>query len=214
MSMQKKNLALSISLMMVASLNFFTINILFPSNVVAQTSEENYSNYLRHAIDESVKLTRTYQDVIDLWQRGNYSNSTMAKITETYLPQFVDQLNEFNNTLAPEKYNKVKDSYEKSFANEIKSYEFFRDYLITNNSTANELSNDYLSEALNYETIARNAFTEVANNNSSSKDSSSSMMDGNNMLSDSTSKNDTGNTNPNENATTPPPPPAGINDQV
>ena len=47
-----------------------------------------------------------------------------------------------------------------------KSYEFFKDYLMTNNSTANELSNDYLSEALNDETIARNAFTAAVNNGS------------------------------------------------
>ena len=64
----------------------------------------------------------------------------MAKITETFLPKFVTQLNQFNNTEAPIKYNKVKENYVKSFANEIKSYEFFHDFLKTNNSTANKLS--------------------------------------------------------------------------
>ncbi len=75
------------------------------------------------------------------------------------------QLNQFNNTEAPTTYSKVKENYLKSFANEIKSYELFDEFLKTKNSTANKLSNDYLSAALKYETIARTAFTE-ANNSS------------------------------------------------
>ena len=68
----------------------------------------------------------------------------------------------------PAKYSQVKENYVKSFANEIKSYEFFKNYMITNNSTSNELSNDYLSEALNYETIARSALVKAANKSSNS----------------------------------------------
>ena len=85
----------------------------------------------------------------------------MAKITETFLPNFITQLNLFKNTDAPAKYSKVKENYVKSFASEIKSYQLFDDYLKTNNSTANKLSNEYLTAALNYETIARNAFTQA-----------------------------------------------------
>ena len=91
----------------------------------------------------------------------------MAKITETFLPKFVTQLNQFKNTDAPAKYSKVKENHVKSFASEIKSYQLFDDYLKTNNSTANKLSNDYLSFALRYETMTRNAFVEANNNNSS-----------------------------------------------
>jgi uncharacterized membrane protein YvbJ len=158
-SIKKKIIVIS-SVSIVVAVLLFTINF-----QPFQTSKDSYSSYLKTAIDKSVKLTRTYQDEIALWQRGNYSNATMAKITETYLPQFTKQLEDFNDTTASEKYGEVKDNFVKSFSNEIKSYELFRDYLITNNSTANELSNDYLSEALNYETIARNAFTAAVNNN-------------------------------------------------
>jgi hypothetical protein len=52
-------------------------------------------------------------------------------------------LNRFNNTEAPLKYHIVKENYMKSFANEIKSYEFFYDFLKTNDATANKLSIDY-----------------------------------------------------------------------
>jgi len=128
-------------------------------------SRDKYSKYLQTTTDKSVNLTRDYQDKIALWIKGDYSNITMAKITETFLPKFIIQLNEFNNTDSPEIYDKVKENFVKSFENEIKSYEFFKDYLITNNSTANDLSIDYLSKALEYETMARSSYTQ-ANNSS------------------------------------------------
>jgi hypothetical protein len=157
----KRNIIIISSTSIVIAILLFTTNYQsFP------TSEDNYSNYLKTAIDKSVKLTRTYHDEIGLWQMGNYSNTTMAKITETYLPQFTRQLKDFNDTAASEGYREVKDNLVKSFSNEIKSYEFFRDYLITNNSTANDLSNDHLSEAYKYETIARNTFTAAVNSGS------------------------------------------------
>lgn len=130
-------------------------------------SSDNYSNYLKETTDKSINLTKTYNNEIALWNSHKYSNTTMAKITETFLPKFVTQLNQFNNTEAPAKYSKVKENYVKSFAYEIKSYQFFDEFLKTNDSIVNNLSNDYLSAALNYETIARKAFAE-ANNNSTS----------------------------------------------
>ena len=129
------------------------------------TTQQNsdYSNYLTETTDKSVGLTRQYQDEIGLWNQGNYTNITMAKKIDSFLPRFINQLNEFNGTKAPEEYNTVKENFVKSFASEIKSYELFREYLITNNSTKKELSTDYLSDALAFETIARNAFTQLNN---------------------------------------------------
>jgi len=133
---------------------------------VANTQQQNseYANYLTATTDKSVELTRQYQDEIGLWNQGNYTNTTMANITDSFLPRFISQLNEFNSTKAPEEYNSVKENFVKSFASEIKSYELFKEYLITKNSTKNDLSTDYLSDALNYETIARNGFAQINNN--------------------------------------------------
>jgi hypothetical protein len=128
--------------------------------------EQNYTSYLENVINKSANLTRSYQDEIALWNDHKYSNATMAKITEDYIPKFISQLDQFNKTSAPAKYSKVKDNYVKSFDSEIKSYRLFDIFLKTNNSTANKLSTDYLSSALTFETIARNAYDE-ANNNSS-----------------------------------------------
>ncbi len=157
----KKKIVILVALFIGIILFIFTINNL----VSTWISKDDYSNYLKITTDNSVKLTRLYQDEISLWNNGNYSNKTMVKITETFLPKFTNQLKEFNNTVTPEKYNNVKKNFVESFENEIKSYELFKDYLITNNSTKNDLSKFYLSQALNFETIARNTFTQIYNIN-------------------------------------------------
>jgi hypothetical protein len=152
--------------MIIGTVLIISIILLFSIHYrLLSLSKDNYSNYLKETTDKSINLTRMYQDEVALWNSHFYSNTTMAKITETFLPKFVTQLNQFNNTEVPAKYSKVKENYVKSFANEIKSYEYFDKFLKTKNSTANKLSNDYLTAALNYETIARTAFIE-ANNSS------------------------------------------------
>ncbi len=140
------------------------VSITAPS-FVANTQQQNseYANYLTETTDKSVELTREYQDEVGLWNQGNYTNTTMTNITDIFLPRFISHLNEFNSTKAPEEYNSVKENFVKSFASEIISYELFKEYLITNNSTKNDLSTDYLSDALNYETIARNGFAQINN---------------------------------------------------
>ena len=55
-----------------------------------------------------------------------------------------------------------------SFTNEILSYEFFRDYLLTDNVTKNDLSTDHLSKALESEALAFKAYEKVVNNTNSS----------------------------------------------
>jgi hypothetical protein len=154
-------------IIVISSISIVIAVLLFAINYKSfQTPKDSYSSFLKTTIDNSVNLTRQYQDEVGLWNISFYNNTKMAKITESFLPQFRNQLNQFNDTDAPAKYRQVKESYVKSFASEIKSYEFFKDYLSTNNSYSNELSNYYLGAALNNETIARDAFTAAVNNGS------------------------------------------------
>ncbi|MGN6823345.1 MAG: hypothetical protein ACTHJ7_11340 [Candidatus Nitrosocosmicus sp.] len=159
-------------LIIVVAFSIIAITLAFSfyyrQNQNAQNDNNNaYANFLQYITDKSVNLTRAYQDEIAIWNAHQYSNTTMSKITEAYIPKFISQLNQFKNTEAPAKYSKVKEAYIKSFDSEIKSYRLFDEYLKTNNVTANKLSTDYLSFALTNETIARNAFAQ-ANNNSNS----------------------------------------------
>ena len=157
------------AIIIIIAVVIIVITVLFSLNYRLElAASNNYSNYLVSVTDKSLNLTRSYQSEIALWNDHKYSNVTMAKITENYLPKFIAQLDQFNKTSAPAKYSKVKDNYVKSFDSEIKSYRLFDIFLKTNNSTANKLSIDYLSSALTFETIARNAFT-AANNGSSGR---------------------------------------------
>jgi hypothetical protein len=125
---------------------------------------DNYANYFASVTLESVNLTRAYQNEIASWQLGQISNNTMVEITDQYLNNFTTQLNEFNLTESPNSFKNTKDSLVSSFSNEIKSYEFFRDYLISGNQTKNDLSTEYLSKALEDETKSFKLYQEVLNN--------------------------------------------------
>lgn len=51
----------------------------------------------------------------------------------------------------------------KSFMNEIKSYELFRDYLLTDNETKNQISTELMSKSLEYESYALRSYNDVLN---------------------------------------------------
>jgi hypothetical protein len=132
-----------------------------------QTTQDDYANYFASVTLESVNLTRAYQNEIGLWQLGGISNDTMAEITDKYLNNFTNQLNEFNETAPPEVFVETKKNLLESFSNEIISYKYFRDYLLTGNVTKNELSTDYLSKALENEALAFKAYEKIINNTNS-----------------------------------------------
>lgn len=144
------------------------ILLIFVNIKSVQTTQDDYANYFASVTMESVNLTRAYQNEIGLWQLGEISNNTMAEITDNYLNNFTRQLNEFNKTAAPEVFVETKKNLLESFTNEITSYEFFRDYLLTGNVTKNELSTDYLSKALENEAIAFKAYEKVVNETNTS----------------------------------------------
>ena len=135
----------------------------YPDNNSAINSIDEYSHYFAAVTQKSVNLTKDYQDNVGKWKLGQISNASMAKLTNDYLKNFTTQLNEFNQTNAPKPFEATKNSMSNSFSNEIKSYEFFRDYLTTGNETKNQISTDYLSKSLEDEFDAFKSFNNVVN---------------------------------------------------
>ena len=119
-----------------------------------QTTENDYANYFATFTQSSANLTRAFQDEIALWQLGTVSNETMAELTDTYLVNFTKQMNEFNQTESPAAFESAKNSLVNSFNNEIKSYQYFKDYLLTGNETLNEISTNFLSKSLEDEAMS------------------------------------------------------------
>lgn len=177
--LKKKYFVIAFSIIAITlALSFY-----YRQNQNAQNDNNNaYANYLQSITDKSVNLTRAYQDEIAIWNAHQYSNTTMSKITEAYLPKFISQLYQFNSTISPIKYSKVKENYVKSFECEIKSYQFFDIYLKSNSAIANKLSTDFLSLALTFETTARNAFAQITSSSSSNGNTNSDNNTSNQLL--------------------------------
>jgi hypothetical protein len=150
-----------ISLCSVALILLFYVNV-----ASVQTTQNNYENYFATFTQSSANLTRAFQDEIGRWELGTISNSTMADLTNNYLVNFTKQMNEFNQTESPAGFESAKSSLVNSFNNEIKSYQYFKDYILTGNETLNKISTDYLSESLKDEAMAFKSFKEVTNKTS------------------------------------------------
>ncbi len=149
------------------SLSSAAIILLFYVNVASvQTTENDYANYFATFTQSSANLTRAFQDEIGHWQLGTVSNETMAELTDNYLVNFTKQMNEFNQTESPAVFDSAKISLVNSFNNEIKSYQYFKDYLLTGNETLNEISTNFLSKSLEDEAMSFKAFKEVTNKTS------------------------------------------------
>ncbi len=162
--MNKSNKLKTIFLISISSI---AIILLFYVNVASvQTTEDDYANYFASLTQSSANLTRAYQDEIALWQVGEVSNEALAGLTSTYLVNFTKNMNEFNQTEAPATFVSAKNSLVNSFNNEIKSYQYFRDYLLTGNESLNEISTNFLSESLKDEVLSFKSFKEVTNRTS------------------------------------------------
>jgi hypothetical protein len=149
------------------SLSSAAIILLFYVNVASvQTTEDDYANYFATFTQSSANLTRAFQDEIGHWQLGTVSNETMAELTDNYLVNFTKQMNEFNQTESPAVFDSAKISLVNSFNNEIKSYQYFKDYLLTGNESLNEISTNFLSKSLEDEAMSFKAFKEVTNETS------------------------------------------------
>lgn len=149
------------------SISSLAILLLFYVNVGSvQTTQDEYANYFASLTQDSANLTRSYQDVVGLWQLGEVSNETMADLTNNYLVNFTAQMKKFNQTEAPEAFESAKKNLVNSFYNEIKSYQVFRDYLLTGNESLDKISTNFLSESLKDEAMSFMSFKEVTNKTS------------------------------------------------
>ena len=103
-------------------------------------------------INDSHLLTQSYQKEIGKWQSKQYDNKTMILITDKYLPEFQKLVNRVQ-ALQPttSKYLQAKSLYIKSIQSEIGSYVHFRNFLVTDNKTKDDISTQLLSNALHYE---------------------------------------------------------------
>jgi hypothetical protein len=112
-------------------------------------------------VTDSRSLTEQYQNEVGKWTDDEYDNSTMASITDDYLPRFQQLIDRANALQPTEKYKTTQEYLVKSLDYERQSYEHFRNYLITGDPAEDEMSTELLSESLDYEDRSFAAFTEA-----------------------------------------------------
>ncbi|HYY85731.1 MAG TPA: hypothetical protein VE594_01355 [Nitrososphaeraceae archaeon] len=117
------------------------------------TTLKVFTDSLRGLVSKSTELTGKYQLELGKWATKENDNLTMISITDNYLPQFEDLVNEASNLAVPSGQENIKDSFIKSISSELSSYEHFKNYLITGNTTENEISNNEFSLAFQYEQV-------------------------------------------------------------
>ena len=104
-------------------------------------------------VNQSLILTKSYQDEIGKWKSNQYDNSTIISITDSFVPKFVNLVNSAQNMTFPKDYKNIHDALVNSLKSETDSYKHFRNYLVSGNKTEDEISTDLLTKALQYEMI-------------------------------------------------------------
>jgi hypothetical protein len=138
------------------------------NNPVNDKTQTSFHKSYEILVNDSNKLTQSYQNEIAKWQSKQYDNKTMISVTDNYLPKFQQLVNRAkalqpgNSNL---KYIQARDLYIKSLQSEIESYKHFRNFLVSGNSLENEKSTEFLSDALKYEVNSFAAFNNATDNN-------------------------------------------------
>lgn len=121
--------------------------------LISKTSLQEFRSSLSGIVNQSLILTKSYQDEIGKWRSNQYDNSTLISITDSFVPKFVNLVNSAQNMTFPKDYKNIHDALVNSLKSETDSYKHFRNYLVSGNKTEDEISTDLLTNALQYEMI-------------------------------------------------------------
>jgi hypothetical protein len=121
--------------------------------LISKTSLQEFRSSLSGIVNQSLILTKSYQDEIGKWMSHQYDNSTFVSITDSFVPKFVNLVNSAQNMTFPQDYKNIHDALVNSLKSETDSYKHFRNYLVSGNKTEDEISTDLLTNALQYEMI-------------------------------------------------------------
>jgi hypothetical protein len=119
--------------------------------LISKTSLQEFRSSLSGIVNQSLILTKSYQDEIGKWMSHQYDNSTFVSITDSFVPKFVNLVNSAQNMTFPKDYKNIHDALVNSLKSESDSYKHFRNYLVSGNKTEDEISTDLLTNALQYE---------------------------------------------------------------
>jgi|ERR1051325_141638 len=114
---------------------------------------EHFKESLDNVVHQSQHLTKSYNNEVGKWRIYQYDNYALAYITDIFIPKFENLTNTARNITYPEDYKYVHDALVNSLKFETDSYRHFREYLLSGNTTEDEISTELFSRAFEYEQI-------------------------------------------------------------
>jgi hypothetical protein len=140
--------------------------------LISKTSLQQFRSSLSGIVNQSLILTKSYQDEIGKWMSHQYDNSTLISITDSFVPKFENLVNSAQNMTFPKDYKNIHDALVNSLKSETDSYKHFRNYLVSGNKTEDEISTDFLTKALQYEMIYSEFLSKPLPNSGQTNDTS------------------------------------------
>lgn len=140
----------------IASYSSFTpggINNFAKISALSQISIEDFRESLDNLVHQSQHLSKSYHDEIGRWRMNQYDNYTLAYITDSFIPKFENLTKAAEKIAYPKGYKYILDALVNSLRFETESYKHFRDYLLTGNTTEDEISNYLFSRAFEFEQV-------------------------------------------------------------
>jgi hypothetical protein len=140
--------------------------------LISKTNLQQFRSSLSGIVNQSLILTKSYQDEIGKWMSHQYDNSTLISITDSFVPKFENLVNSAQNMTFPKDYKNIHDALVNSLKSETDSYKHFRNYLVSGNKTEDEISTDFLTKALQYEMIYSEFLSKPLPNSAQTNDTS------------------------------------------
>jgi hypothetical protein len=140
--------------------------------LISKTNLQQFRSSLSGIVNQSLILTKSYQDEIGKWMSHQYDNSTLISITDSFVPKFENLVNSAQNVTFPKDYKNIHDALVNSLKSETDSYKHFRNYLVSGNKTEDEISTDFLTKALQYEMIYSEFLSKPLPNSAQTNDTS------------------------------------------
>jgi hypothetical protein len=140
--------------------------------LISKTNLQQFRSSLSGIVNQSLILTKSYQDEIGKWMSHQYDNSTLISITDSFVPKFENLVNSAQNMTFTKDYKNIHDALVNSLKSETDSYKHFRNYLVSGNKTEDEISTDFLTKALQYEMIYSEFLSKPLPNSAQTNDTS------------------------------------------
>lgn len=138
-------LASASSLVFIAS----EVNIGFSTSSAAE--DTGFLNNFCTLVNDTNQITQNYNGEVGKWNKGEYDDQQIIRITDSYLPQYDQLIAEASSLSTPEKFQNALDLYIKSLNSERESNALFSEFITTDDASLNETSTNLLSDAYRYE---------------------------------------------------------------